>query len=255
MSSLKARMNPRSAFLIGHLAPVVPATIALLFFENTRLDSKISNWFFDPVTNGFPLRYSSVMELIGHHFLKEVVIMLDAGTVALYVLSFIIPELKRRRRLLLFLSLALTLAPLAVALLKVTSVRHCPWNLTEYGGFAPHLSLFDTPPERLAAGHCFPAGHAAAGFSMLAFYFAGLATGKRWLSVFGLWGGLMAGMVFGMARVAQGAHFVSHTLWSALVCWLVILSVYAVMMIRSPICQEATVDENGHSRTGNDIPD
>jgi membrane-associated PAP2 superfamily phosphatase len=178
--------------------------------------------------------------------------MVDAAILALYVLSFVIPELKRHRQVLLFLSLALILAPLAVALLKVTSVRHCPWNLTEYGGFAPHLSLFDASLKPLAAGHCFPAGHAAAGFSMLAFYFAGLATGQRWLSACGLWGGLMAGMVFGIARVAQGAHFVSHTLWSALVCWLVIAIVYAVIMIPPPNHPGATIHGNGQSRTSDD---
>lgn len=245
-------MSSRVASLTRHLAPVVPAMVALLALESTPLDSIISNWFFDPVTNGFPLRYSFVMEVIGHHFLKEVVIMIDAAILALYVLSFVIPELKRHRQVLLFLSLALILAPLAVALLKVTSVRHCPWNLTEYGGFAPHLSLFDASLKPLAAGHCFPAGHASAGFSMLAFYFAGRVSGKSWLSRLGLWGGLVAGMVFGMARVAQGAHFLSHTLWSALVCWLVIAIVYAVIMIPPPNHPGATIDENGQSRASDD---
>jgi membrane-associated PAP2 superfamily phosphatase len=248
-------MNPRIANLMRHLAPVAPVMVALLALERTALDSMISNWFFDPVINGFPLRHSFVMEVIGHHFLKAVVIMADAGIVALYVLSFVLPELERQRRHLLFLSLALILAPLAVALLKAASVRHCPWDLTEYGGFAPHLSLFDASLKPLAAGHCFPAGHASAGFSMLAFYFAGRASGKRWLSRLGLWGGLVAGMVFGMARVAQGAHFLSHTLWSALVCWLVIAVVYAVIMTPPPNYPGATIHENGLSRTAEDIAD
>jgi membrane-associated PAP2 superfamily phosphatase len=255
MPGLKSRMTPRSVFLVRHLAPIAPVIVLLLSVERSGLDSMVSGWFFDPVTNGFPMRYSFVMETIGHHFLKAVVIMVGAGIVGLCVLSFVLPELKRHRRLFLFLSLALVLAPLAVAVLKVASVRHCPWNLEEYGGFAPHLSLFDSPPQALAAGHCFPAGHASAGFSLLAFYFAGRASGKRWLTRLGLWGGLIAGLVFGMARVAQGAHFVSHTLWSAVVCWLVIVSVYAVIMMAPRKFPEAGIHEKRLFPASNDIPD
>jgi membrane-associated PAP2 superfamily phosphatase len=114
--------------------------------------------------------------------------------IALYLLSFVVPELKPHRRLLLFLSLALTLAPLAVVLLKAASMRHCPWNLQEFGGFAQHP--------------------------------APLAVRRR----AGLWGGLAAGLALGMVRVAQGAHFFSHNLWSALVCWLVILALYLAIL-------------------------
>jgi len=36
--------------------------------------------------------------------------------------------------------------------------------------------------------------------------------------------------LFGLARIAQGAHFLSHNLWSGLVCWLVILAIYVVIL-------------------------
>jgi membrane-associated PAP2 superfamily phosphatase len=34
--------------------------------------------------------------------------------------------------------------------------------------------------------------------------------------------------------VLQGAHFVSHNLWSALICWLVVLALYEVLLRRAP---------------------
>jgi membrane-associated PAP2 superfamily phosphatase len=117
-----------------------------------------------------------------------------------------------------------------VVLLKAFSARQCPWNLQEYGGFAPHFALFDAVPHGAAPGHCFPSGHASTGFCLLAFYFAGLALDNRRLARVGLWGSLAAGMILGMGRVAQGAHFFSHNLWSALVCWLVILALYIAIM-------------------------
>jgi len=39
-------------------------------------------------------------------------------------------------------------------------------------------------------------------------------------------GALALGFGSGLARVAQGAHFASHIVWSALVCWLVTLALY-----------------------------
>lgn len=223
-------MAARPSFPLRHLGAALPVVALLLVLETTPIDSAISNWFFDPVAGVFPLRYNSALEVFGHQWTKQLVVVVACCVIAMYLLSFVLPQLRLQRRLLLFLSLALTLAPLAVVLLKAASVRHCPWSLKEYGGFAQHLSLFDAAPPGLTPGHCFPSGHASTGFCLLAFYFAGLALGNRRLALAGLWGGLAAGMLLGMARVAQGAHFLSHNLWSALVCWLVILAVYLAIM-------------------------
>ena len=222
--------SSKQRFLLLHLGPALVIAALLLAMETTGIDSVVTNWFFDPVSGVFPLRQNSALEIVGHQWSKQLVIALACCVIGTYLLSFVLPELKPQRRLLLFLSLALTLAPLAVVLLKAISFRHCPWSLQEYGGFAPHLSLFDLIPPGLSPGHCFPSGHASTGFCLLAFYFAGLALGNRRLALAGLWGGLAAGMALGMVRVAQGAHFISHNLWTALVCWLVILALYVAII-------------------------
>ena len=101
-----------------------------------------------------------------------------------------------------------TLVSLAlISVLKQTSQVSCPWDLVEFGG-AGH------------AGHCFPAGHASAGFAFLSGYtalrtrFPGQA--RVWLA-----GALLAGTVLGIAQQLRGAHFMSHTLWTAWLCWTV----------------------------------
>lgn len=226
-------MSPRADFLLRHLGPAVAVALLLLALERTGIDSAISGWFYDAAAHTFPLRHNGVLEVLGHQWARELVIATACCGIALYLLSFVLPALKPWRRLLLFFALALTISPLTVTLLKVSSLRHCPWSLAEFGGFAPHLSLFDVAPPGLPSGHCFPSGHASAGFALLAFYFVGLHLGNRRLALAGLWGGLAAGMTFGVVRIAQGAHFLSHNLWSGLVCWLVILALYlAVMGVR-----------------------
>jgi len=237
-------MSARPDFFLRHLGPALLVAALLLVMETTAVDSVISSWFYDPVAGVFPLHYNIALEVFGHQWPRQLVIVLACCMIGIYLLSFVLPHLEPRRRLLLFLSLALTFAPFAVVLLKAASVRHCPWSLLEYGGFAQHLSLFDAAPLGLLPGHCFPGGHASAGFCLFAFYFAGLALGNPSLARAGLWGGFAAGMAFGMVRVAQGAHFISHNLWSALVCWLVILAIYIAIMGTPKGAQAAAEAEN-----------
>ncbi|MCH3723211.1 phosphatase PAP2 family protein, partial [Campylobacter coli] len=74
--------------------------------------------------------------------------------------------------------------------------------------------------DRAKAGGALPSGHAGAGYSMLTLYFAGWAAqrpGWRW---WGLAVGIAAGVGFSIVRVLQGAHFLSQTLWSAALMWL-----------------------------------
>jgi membrane-associated PAP2 superfamily phosphatase len=37
------------------------------------------------------------------------------------------------------------------------------------------------------------------------------------------------GMVFGLSQQLRGAHFLSHDLWTAALCWLVAVAVHAAL--------------------------
>jgi membrane-associated PAP2 superfamily phosphatase len=108
-------------------------------------------------------------------------------------------------------------ASLVVVLLKQASGTSCPWDLREFGGSASYASHWGLEPDG-GSGHCFPAGHASAGFSFLGGYFAfrdtAPALARRWLA-----GALGAGCALGVAQQLRGAHFMSHTLWTGWICW------------------------------------
>lgn len=227
-------ITDRPTFLLRHLVPVPLIAAVLVMLERTPLDTIVSGWFFDRAANAFPLRYSTFLEVVMHQWTKELVIVAAVLVIVLYAMSFVMHELRGLRRVLLFLSLGLSLAPLTVALMKAGSVRHCPWNLSEYGGFAPHLTLFDAATNAVQAGHCFPAGHASTGFCLLAFYFAGRALGRPALARAGLFLGIAAGLVLGAGRILQGAHFLSHVLWSGLVCWTIIVVLFGAIVPSQP---------------------
>ena len=206
------------------------AAAALLWLETTDIDRNIASWFFDSAAGGFPLRYNAFLEVVLHHWAKYVVVLIACLAIAAFLLSFIVAPLKPQRRLLLFLALSLALAPAAVATLKSVSNKHCPWDLEEFGGFLPYTRLLEPTPRGLKPGHCFPAGHASAGFALMAFYFIGRVRRHPLLAWAGLATGLVAGSVLGFGRMLQGAHFLTHTLWAGLVCWVVILILYLALI-------------------------
>ncbi|HEX2011069.1 MAG TPA: phosphatase PAP2 family protein, partial [Roseateles sp.] len=111
------------------------------------------------------------------------------------------------------------LAVLLVSLLKGVNATSCPWDLQQFGGVAryvPHWLGFWRGDG--GGGHCFPAGHASAGFAFVGGYFAfrgvDARIARRWLAA-----ALAAGLLLGLSQQLRGAHFMSHTLWSAWLCW------------------------------------
>ena len=108
---------------------------------------------------------------------------------------------------------------LMVSLLKSVNPASCPWDLAGFGGLAhpvSHWAWWSAPGG--AAGRCFPAGHASAGFAFIGGYFVFRqqlpALARRCLLL-----ALAAGMVLGLGQQWRGAHFMSHTLWSGWLCW------------------------------------
>jgi membrane-associated PAP2 superfamily phosphatase len=115
----------------------------------------------------------------------------------------------------------LAVGPLvAIALissLKMASHTSCPWDMQQFGGSAQFVSHWSRLLDG-GRGNCFPAGHASAGFAYLTgfFVFRRMAPGtaRAWLL-----GSVAVGVALGLAQQLRGAHFLSHTLWTAWLCW------------------------------------
>jgi len=124
-----------------------------------------------------------------------------------------------------YFALSVILAVGSVGLLKRLTHIDCPWDLALFGGRSPYLPLFAVRPEHLRTGHCFPAAHASSGYALLALYFM-FRERSGALARWGLALGISVGLLFGLAQQARGAHFVSHDVWSAFICWIVALTTY-----------------------------
>ncbi|MDR6215374.1 phosphatase PAP2 family protein [Paracidovorax wautersii] len=116
----------------------------------------------------------------------------------------------------------------AVIVAKRLSATSCPWDLAEFGGMARYVSHWSWGTYDGGPGHCFPGGHASAAFAYLAGWCVVRRTqpglSGRWLA-----GALAAGLVLGVAQQVRGAHYMSHTFWSAWICWTTGLAVEAAV--------------------------
>lgn len=122
--------------------------------------------------------------------------------------------------------IAIVLSVALISLLKHVSNVSCPWGLLRYGGEHPYVPIFSFA-QTAELGACFPAGHASAGYGLLAFYFLAKQRGGRGKWFF-LVLALSLGLILDFAQQLRGAHFVSHGLWTLIVVCIVNLLVFAL---------------------------
>jgi membrane-associated PAP2 superfamily phosphatase len=198
------------------------AVVAVLGFFGFRgtggewVDFQFQAWFWDgrdwliPKNSGWPhkLAYTG----------PKVLLYLFALWL-LWVMAFPARSpawLGRRRAAYLFLALAVV--SVACTQLRELTFMATPRQLTMYGANpgVPHLLLFDAKPPGYPSD-AFPAGHASGGFALLALAYAWPSSVARRRGV-GI--ALLVGGWMGLYQIARGEHFLSHTLATAALAWL-----------------------------------
>lgn len=195
------------------LAVVLLGLTGLMLWDSSSADLALTRLW--GAASGFAWR---------EHWLTRMVLHEGGRLLAFSVLAALILNLWRpwTRRLSRGERWRWLIGTLACALLipaiKQVSATSCPWDLQEFGGLAQHISHWRWAEPDGGAGHCFPSGHAVSAFAFFGGYFmlreqhAGAA--RWWLAAV-----LVLGVAFGWAQMARGAHYPSHTMWSAWLCW------------------------------------
>lgn len=218
-----------------HLGLGIPLALMLLMLvsEPTGIDFSIARFFYRPET-GFIGRHSRFLEDVLHDRAKQVVIAIGILAILGFLLSMLSTRLRVWRRSLGYLVLALALSTSIVTPLKALTAVHCPWNLSDFGGSESYTSLLSERTPILKPGRCWPGGHASAGFSLIAFYFV-LRDRRPRAAAWSLGLALGLGGVFSIGRMMQGAHFLSHNVWTLLLDWLICLTTYRLVLYRPVI--------------------
>jgi membrane-associated PAP2 superfamily phosphatase len=168
---------------------------------------------------GFPLRSAPFMVHVMHEGARNLswVLVIGLFVTIRWPFSFLRRLSTGERAQLAVTVLA---SVIAVSIINNLSQTSCPWDLQEFGGVARYVSHWSWGVNDGGPGGCFPAGHASAAFAYVGGYFVLRRVSPR---VAAIWLGiaLVAGLVLGVAQQLRGAHYMSHTLWTAWVCWAV----------------------------------
>lgn len=191
----------------------------------TGIDLLLSDWMYDPVRQDFPWRGRWFTAVFMHAWVKYLLIGIGVAMLGVLAIGWALspvwlgPALKRKLGVVIA---SWATVPLVVSLMKSQSMHHCPWDLQRYGGYAPYLRLFDHLPAQVKAGHCFPGGHASAGLWLASLAVFWLPERPR-MAALVFAAGLIPGLLLGWTQQMRGAHFLTHTLWSAWVASLIIV--------------------------------
>lgn len=236
-----SRPAPRIVAKWRLLAPAFAVIAAALLSSLTRFDLRLADALYAWQGGTWSLRTSFLTQQVLHVAARDASVAAWIAVVIALASACSDARWRAWRRPLACLALSVLLSTLLVAWVKSWSNVDCPWDLTRYGGQHAYVDLFAARSAASSTGRCFPAGHASAGYAWMAAYFLLLSARPAWRR-HGLAAGIALGLAFGFAQQLRGAHFLSHDLWSAALCWLVAVAVHAVA--RQPLQPHGDVDRS-----------
>lgn len=132
---------------------------------------------------------------------------------------------QRARLLFLLLSLAIGPGLISNTLLKDHLGRPRPEQLEQFGGAKGVHYVVPLWPSQQCERNCsFPSGHAAAAFWLISGAWAWPLWRRRFFVL-----GIGAGSLVGLARMAQGGHFLSDVVGALAVVWLSNMAIAALL--------------------------
>ncbi len=226
-------MHPMCRKLKRIFLPLALLAAAMGVFEFTEFDLWLQDHFYNWEQNTWAVdKSAAVPRLLFYTGPKALLIALGGYL----LLGLLLPERSRPRWLILpwpvrkawLVVITLAVVPASIAIMKARSDIYTPASLVRYHGSKPYHHVFEPlpsgwPPNR---GHGFPAGHASGGFALMSLFHAFSERRWRWA---GLACGLVSGWAMGLYQMLKGAHFLSHTIVTMLIAWLVI-EVLAILL-------------------------
>lgn len=213
------------------LISVLLLIISVFVFELTHLDLTLQSLLYGYDANQWLISIDDTwLYLIFYRGIKLAIII---AAISFFIMVFIFRHSQwavQQRRAILIFFISIILVPTSIASIKKISNMPCPKNITIYGGDTDYYKLFEKDRSRGKRFDCFPAAHASTGFSLLALVF--FARNKKKQLLIGATA-LTLGWLMGGYKMAIGHHFLSHTIVSMLLSWLLILQIARFVLYRT----------------------
>jgi len=198
----------------------------IFFFGITDIDISLQDCFFNHTTNTWLVdRDLEPYKTIFYSGIKKLLIFIGFCFVIAVVFFRKIRLVKEYKKGLYIVILSAILVPLVVGGLKRYTNMPCPKNELHYGGLMVKTALWQSykkPYKDMPKISCWPAGHASGGFALMSLFFLFKTKRNRQK---GLMAGLTLGWSMGIYKMLIGDHFLSHTIITMVLAWLIILVV------------------------------
>lgn len=190
---------------------VLMLLLSCAFLAFPKIDLIVSGWFYTPAM-GFFLKDDALFVFL-YEAVPIITHLFEIIFLAILLLSFT-HSLQRYliplRKPTIYLSLALLLGPglLVNGVLKNHWDRARPYQVTQFGGNKIFSAAW-MPSNQCDHNCSFTSGHASIGFYFLSFGYLFPRQRRLWLGI-----GIGLGELIGLARIAQGGHFLSDIVFS-----------------------------------------
>lgn len=216
--------------------------ISALVGWNASLDMELASLYYSPSTpdNLWPEKDLALWKFF-YHAAPIITGGILLPSIIIYVMSYISKSMAKYRRYAAYVFLSALMGPgiLINTIFKPYWGRPRPRQVLELGG---HEKMHAYWQKGIAGnGYSFPCGHSSVGFALVSLAF--LLKRKRPKAAVAVFAGSFGlGMVMGVGRMADGAHFFSDVLWSAVMSYIPAYYLYYKMKLYEDFTKEFKAD-------------
>ena len=214
------------AFSFSRLILIPLGLVAILTFliRITGFDLALQKWIYSAGQQTWDLGKIPFWRFLYEFGAIPALITVVASVIGIFVGAYR-ESWRQWRRVFVFSVLLFALGPGVITngILKEYWGRPRPREVQGLGGrnqFEPVLTF-----DKTSQGKSFPSGHATMGFYFVGGFFL-LRRYRRRLAAAVMLGAIAFGGLVGIARMAQGGHFLSDVIWSFVVCYFSALALY-----------------------------
>ncbi|XPV68050.1 MAG: phosphatase PAP2 family protein [Halarcobacter sp.] len=205
---------------------IVLLLITLAIFQFTQLDIYVQEFFYDFESKSWLIdKKEPILKLFLYDTVK-VSLIIFAVCILISLIFFrkkrLIQEYKKG---LLVVLLSAIFVPLSIGALKKYTNTPCPCNIQHFNGSYPDIKVFDSYPKdfvQKSKARCWPAGHASAGFALMSLFFLFKKDKNKKIALIAA---ITLGWITGIYKMVLGDHFLSHTIITMLLSWIIIISI------------------------------
>lgn len=203
------------------------------FFQFTNIDIIIQNYFYNFETKSWLIdKDEPILKFFLYDGLKKGLIIFGVFILILLIFFRKYEFVKEYKKGLIILLLSSIFVPTIVGSLKAITNTPCPCNIEHFGGEYPDIKVLDKYPEdfiQKSKAKCWPAGHASGGFALMALFFFFKNPRNQF---FGLIGAITLGWSMGTYKMLLGDHFLSHTIITMILAWIIILTIVKLTQLK-----------------------